>query len=138
MAAPHNWLRAAIEQAASVTAWPVENTAAPGQAGYIPPYVVFSRENTAIEQSLDDSIETDTVDSVAKFTVVVYADSYVQVWQIAGLISVAIHKFSGTAYGEAIGYCLVLDKRDGDTGYVDGSEQPTYTVEIAVEIGFQE
>ena len=134
---PHNWLKAAIETAAGCTAWPVEMT-----GGGDPPYVIYAREQTTREQLLEDTFdatpETDQIEPVARYTVVVYADSYVQVWQIAGAITAAIHKFAGTAHGETIKHCLVLDERDGDAGYLEGREQPTYTVELAVEIRFSE
>lgn len=135
--APHNWLKAAIEAAANVTAWPVGMT-----GGGDPPYVIYARESTAREQLLDDTFdstpETDTLHPVARFTVVIYADSYTQAWQLARAISGAIHKFAGTAHGETIEHCLVLDERDGDAGYLEGREQPTYTVEQNVEIRFSE
>lgn len=134
---PHNWLKAAIEAAASVTAWPVGMT---GKGD--PPYVIYAREQTSREQLLDDTFdatpETDQIEPVARYTVVVYADSYVQAWDLAGAVTAAIHKFAGTAEGETIRHCLVLDERDGDAGYLEGREQPTYTVEITVEIRFSE
>jgi hypothetical protein len=137
MNAPHNWLKAAIEQASGITAWPVEET-----GGSNPPYVVYLRESTAREQLLDDTFdatpEADTTPPVARFTISIYADSYALAWEIANAITAAIHKFSGTAHGETIAHCLVLDERDGDAGYLEGREQPTYTVEQSVEIRFSE
>ncbi len=140
MAAPHNWLKAAIEAATNVTAWPVENTAGAKQEGYVPPYVVFTREQTARESLLDEGFsstpEPGEIPPVARYTVVVYADSYVQAWLIANAITAAIHRFAGAAHGELIHQCLVVDERDGDAGYLEGREQPTYTVEQDVEIVF--
>lgn len=137
MGAPHVWLKAAIEAAATgVTAWPVE-------AGDVaPPYVIYGREGTTREQLLDDTFdaepEPDEIPPVARFTVVIYADSYVQAWEISGSIAAAIHRFKGSAEGQTIDHCLVHDERDGEAIYLDGREQPTYTVEQSVEIRFQE
>lgn len=138
MNAPHNWLKAAIEAAAAgVQAWPVEMTSAGD-----PPYVIYVREGTAREAILDDSLDGEPIVNalppVARFGVVVYADSYVQAWQIAGAITAAIHRFKGTAHGETIHECQVIDERDGDAGFLEGREQPTYTVEMVVEIRYQE
>jgi hypothetical protein len=108
-----------------------------------PPYVIYTREQTVREQLLDDAFsdtpDPDAMPPVARYTVVVYADSYVQAWDIAGAISAAIHRFAGgpdVAHGETIHQCLVVDERDGDAGYLEGREQPTYTVEQDVEIRF--
>lgn len=138
MGSPHNWLKAAIEAAApGVTAWPVEMT-----GGGDPPYITYTREGTVREQLLDDTFDAapdpDQLPPVARYTVVIYADSYVQAWDIAGQITAAIHRFKGSAHGQTIEHCLVLDERDGDAGFLDGREQPTYTVEQAVEIHFEE
>lgn len=138
MNAPHNWLKAAIEAAAaSVQAWPVEMTSAGD-----PPYVIYVREATARETILEDTLDDEPIANalppVARFSVVVYADSYVQAWQIAGDITAAIHRFKGTAHGETIHECQVIDERDGDAGYLEGREQPTYTVEMVVEVRYQE
>jgi len=74
----------------------------------------------------------------ARFTVVIYSDSYAQCWEIAGQIRAAVHRFSGSAHGETIQQCFVIDERDGDAGYLDGREQPTYTVEQTVELAYAE
>lgn len=146
MGSPHNWLKAAIEEATDagsgsggyeVTAWPVEMT-----GGGEPPYVVYQRTATVRELILPDALdETPTVDSlppVATFEVTVYADSYVQGWEIADAIVAAIHKFTGSAHGETIQTALVTDVADGDSGFLEGREQPTFTVELTVEITYQE
>lgn len=139
MGAPHVWLRAAIEEAAGsgVTAWPVEMT--DGSAD--PPYVIYSRAETIRELLLPDSLEdspvADECGAAAVFTVLVYADSYVQAWEIADAITSAIHKFSGSAHGETIHECLVVEENDGDAEYLEGREQPTYTVELSVRIRWQ-
>jgi len=137
MGAPHNWLKAAIEAAATVNAWPVEMT---GQGD--PPYAIYTREATTRERlltdALDDTPATNDLPPVATFLVVVYADSYVQCWQIADQVVAAINKFSGSAHGQTIHECTVADERDGDAGYLEGREQPTYTVEISVDIRYEE
>lgn len=138
MGAPHNWLKAAIEAAApSVTAWPVEMTGS-GE----PPYVIYNRSATSRElilpDALDDTPTIDTLPPVATFTVAVYADGYVQAWAIADAITAAIHRFKGSAHGETIETALVTDVADGDSGFLEGREQPTFTVELTVEITYQE
>lgn len=137
MGAPHVWLKEAIEDAASVTAWPVGMT---GEGG--PPFVIYAREATAREQLLEDTFdatpETDAVPPVARFLVAIYADDYVQAWEIAGLVTAAIHKFAGTVDGNTIEHCRVLDERDGQPDYLDGRETPHYTVELSVEIRWVE
>jgi hypothetical protein len=137
MGAPHVWLRSAIESASGVTAWPVEMT-----GSVSPPYVVYMRENTTrqlvLADALDDTPSPDQLGPVARFSLVIYCDSYVQAWTIAKSIADAIHRFTGTVDGTTIAYCLVADERDGMSGYLDGREQPTYTVEQTVEISWEE
>lgn len=138
MGAPHVWLKSAIEEAAAgVTAWPVEKT----EKGD-PPYVIYTRDSTTRElvlaDTFDDTPGSGLVDPRATFSLVTYADSYVQAWEIASAISAAIHRFSGSAGGEIIHHCLVTDERDGAAGYLDGREQPTYTVETTIDIRYQE
>lgn len=146
MGSPHNWLKAAIEDSLGsgsgsgeyeLTAWPVEMT-----GGGEPPYVVYNRTATVRELMLTDTLDAvPTVGSlppVATFQVTVYADSYVQAWQIADAIVAAVHQFSGSAHGETIDRAFVTDVTDGDSGFLEGREQPTYTVELTVEITYQE
>jgi hypothetical protein len=138
MGAPHNWLKAAIEAATgTVYAWPVEMT---GQGD--PPYVIYQREQTVREALLEDTLDyspgSNALPPVARFELMVYADSYVAAWEIAGQIQAAIHRFSGSEHGETIHECQVLDERDGEAGYLEGREQPTYTVEMTVEIRYEE
>lgn len=133
MSTPHVWLKEAIESAATVTAWPVGMTGAGG-----PPFVIYAREATNRQQLLSDTFdstpEADAVPPVARFLAAIYADDYVQAWALAGLITSAIHKFSGTVDGTKIEHCLVLDERDGQADYLDGRETPTYTVELSIEV----
>ena len=138
MGLPHNWLRGAIEAATSgIYAYPVEMTGTGD-----PPYIIYSREQTARESMLSDGLSAspaaDVFPPTARFTIVIYADSYAQGWQIAGLIRAAVHRFKGSAHGETIDQCFMIDERDGDAGYLDGREQPTYTVEQTVEIAYAE
>lgn len=137
MPTPHVWLKEAIEDATSETAWPVGMTGTES-----PPFTIYAREATAREQVLadtfDDTPAADQVNPVARFLVAVYADDYVQAWTLAGQITAAIHKFAGTAHGTTIEHCLVLDERDGQPDYLEGRETPTYTVELSVEIRWAE
>jgi hypothetical protein len=131
MGAPHVWLKSAIEAAAAgVLAYPVEMT-----GGGEPPYVIYVREATSRDS---ETLDVVGVSPAARFAVTVYADSYVEAWQIAGSIYGDLHNFQGTAEGEVIESCLVLDERDGDAGYLEGREQPTFTVEQTIEVRFQE
>lgn len=137
MPSPHVWLKAAIEDAASgIEAWPVEMT-----GGGDPPYVIYTRTNTVREQVLSDTLdetpEPDYVPPVAAFTVVVYADSYVEGWEIADAIVERIHRFKGSGSGWTIHHCLVLDVRDAEAGFLEGRETPTYTIEITAEIRWE-
>ena len=140
MGSPHVWLKAAIEDAVGsdgVTAWPVEMT-----GGGEPPYAVYTRTSTVRELLLPDALDeipaSDALFPVATFQVVVFADSYVQAWEIADAITAAVHKFAGEAAGETIQTALVTDVSDGDSGFLEGREQPTFTVELTVEITYQE
>jgi hypothetical protein len=143
MGSPHVWLKAVIEDATGsgsgyeVTAWPVEMTGAGD-----PPYVIYQRTSTVRElmlpDALDDAPEIDSLPPVATFTVTVYADSYVEAWEIADAVTLAVHKFSGSAHGETIQTAIVTDVADGDSGFLEGREQPTFTVELTVEITYQE
>jgi hypothetical protein len=134
MPAPHVWLKEAIENATSATAWPVGVT----DPSSTPPFVIYAREATSREQVLadtfDDTPAADQINPVARFLVSVYADDYVAAWDLAGQITAAIHKFAGTVDGTTIEHCLVLDERDGQPDYLDGREVPTFTVELSVEI----
>jgi hypothetical protein len=138
MGAPHVWLKGAIEAAAApVLAWPVEMT---GKGD--PPYAVYVRGGTTRDPVLADELEAqpqpDELPPVARFLVVVYAPSYVQAWEISDAIVGEIHRFKGTAFGETIDSCFVVDERDGEAEYLDGAETPTYTVELDVEIRYSE
>lgn len=132
---PHVWLREAIEAATTYTVWPVGMTGTES-----PPFLIYAREATTREQVLadtfDDTPATDAVPPVARFLVAIYADDYVQAWEIAGDVTAAIHKYAGTSGGTTIDHCLVLDERDGQPDYLEGRETPTYTVEMSVEIRF--
>lgn len=134
MSAPHVWLRERIEEAVDgLTVWPVECTDRRD-----PPYVVYLRESTTREQLLEDTLEStpdsDSVPPTATFGVVTFANSYAQAWGIASEITNAIHKVSADESGLTIHSCLVTDERDGQAGYLEGKDTPTYTVEQTVEI----
>ena len=138
MGAPHVWLKSAIEAAASgVTAWPVDMT-----GGGEPPYVIYVREGTSREmvlaETFDDEPAPGQLGPVARFAVTIYADSYVQAWEIAGEISSALHRFQGSGEGQTIESSMVTNERDGDSGFLEGREQPTFTVEQTIEVRFQE
>lgn len=136
MSAPHVWLREQIEAATDVTAWPVEMT-----GSEVPPYVVFTRDGTARDLVLPDTLEAypepGAMPPVATFNVAIYADSYVQAWEIADDITAAVHKVSAEASGLTIHECLVVDEKDGMADYLDGRESPTFTVEQTITIRWE-
>mgnify|MGYP006271957525 CR=1 FL=1 len=137
MSAPHVWLRSVIEDATDVSAFPVEATGAT-----MPPYVVYTRESTSrdlmvLSDAYAEQPSADYIGPVATFLVTIYADSYVQAWDIAGLVANAAHKVSATSGGLTL-YSIVEDEKDGSAGYLDGREQPVYTVEQTIRIRFEE
>lgn len=136
MSAPHVWLRERIEDATGVDAFPVEVT-----GSNLPPYVVYVRDQTTREQALAEALAAIPPEAymppVATFTVTIYADSYVQAWEIAGDISGSLHNVSEEASGLTIHECLVVDEKDGMAGYLEGRESPTYTVEMTISIRWE-
>lgn len=136
MSAPHVWLREQIEAATGINAYPVEMT-----GSELPPYVVYVRDTTAREFVLPDTMEAipepGLLPPVATFTLTIYADSYVQAWEIAGQIVDAVHKVSADESGLTIHECVVADEKDGMAGYLEGREQPTYTVEQTIQIRWE-
>lgn len=134
---PHIWLKAAIEEASGLEAFPVEKT-----TGGEPPYVVYVRDATESETLLDDDLDSEPEPSqfpaLASFTVAVYADKYVDAWSSARDIYLALNRFRDLEGSTIIESCYVTDKRDGEITYLDGREQATYSVELDVEIRFIE
>lgn len=137
MSAPHVWLREQIEDATEITAWPVEMT-----GNLMPPYVVYVREETArdVALTLADAINGPIAEdiSAATFAVTIYADSYVQAWEVADQVAGAVHNVSGGGGDAYIQHSKVVSQRDGSAGYLDGREQPTFTVDLSVQILFEE
>lgn len=136
MSAPHVWLREQIEDATGVDAFPVEVT-----GSNLPPYVVYVRDTTAREMVLPDTLEAvpeaGLLPPVATFTLTIYADSYVQAWEIAGQIVGAVHKVSVDESGLTIHESIVVDEKDGAAGYLEGRDSPTYTVEQTIQIRWE-
>jgi hypothetical protein len=140
---PHVWLRSAIESAfEGLTAWPVANTSKKGSATYEPPYAVYVRTGTEIDrhlgEALDESPQPNECPPKASFTIEVYADSYAEAWVIANAISSKLDRFAGEYGEEVIVASFVTDRSDSDVVLLDGREQPTYVLEIQVEVYFQE
>lgn len=133
MPSPQIWLRSAIEAAAEVQAYPIETP-----EGLAPPYVIFERTATAREALLSDTLDNPAGGSelppVATMTVLVFADDYVQVWDLSDTISAALHGFAGEHEGTVIEAALVTDEKDQSPVYLDGRDTPTYVVEQTVEI----
>lgn len=136
MSAPHVWLRERIEDATGVDAFPVEVT-----GSNLPPYVVYVRDQTTRELALPEAFGASPpaayLPPMAMFTVTIYADSYVQAWDIAGDVTAAIHNVSDDDSGLTIHECLVVDEKDGMAGYLEGRETPTYTVEMSIAIRWE-
>lgn len=134
MSTPQVWLRSAIEDAASCDAYPIQ-----APEGLAPPYVIYSRTGTAREQILSDTLDnpaggTETPPT-ASIQLEVYVDDYVQAWDKADAIVGAIHGFAGELEEAGqIESCLVTDQKDSDPVYLDGRDQPTYVIEMTVEI----
>lgn len=134
---PHLWLKSAIEDASGLEAFPVEKT-----TGGEPPYVVYVRDATESETLLDDDLgsepEPSQFPALAAFTVVVFADKYVDAWSYARSIYLALNRFRDLSGSQIIESVYVDDKRDGEITYLDGREQATYSVELDVAIRFIE
>lgn len=133
MPSPQVWLRSAIEAAASIQAHPIETP-----EGLAPPYVIYERTGTARELVLSDAFASPPTGSftppTATIGVSVFADDYVQVWDLADAITAAVHGFAGTHQGTKIEAALVTDEKDSQPVYLDGRDTPTYVVEQTVEI----
>ena len=133
MPSPQIWLRSAIEAAAAVQAYPIETP-----EGLAPPYVIFERTATARESLLSDALASPAGGSelppTANVTVLVFADDYVEVWNLSASIVAALHGFSGVHQGTLIESSIVTDEKDQSPVYLDGRDTPTYVVEQTVEI----
>lgn len=134
---PHLWLKAKIEEAAEINAFPIDIT-----GDDEPPYAVYVRESTASEKILEDDLEEvpdpDEFPATASFTVTIWAAKYVDAWALARLVYLAIDKFRDLEGDQTIHSVFVTDKRDGEIVYFEGREQPFYSVELSVEIQFTE
>lgn len=135
---PQLWLKSAIESASGLDAYPVECT----DRTVEPPYVTYVRDGTESEPILDDDLGSDSgpdqFPALASFTVTVYADSNVEAWEQARDIYLALNRFRDLEASQIIESCYVIDKRDGELTYLEGREQPTWSVELDVEIRFIE
>lgn len=133
MPSPQVWLRSAIEAAAEVQAHPIETP-----EGLAPPYVIYERTGTSREALISDTLDNPAGGSelppVATMSVMVFADDYVQVWDLSATIVAAIHGFAGTHEGTTIEAALVIDEKDSTPVYLDGRDTPTYVVEQTIEI----
>lgn len=137
MSTPHIWLREQIESTTEIPTYPVEVTRVE-----LPPYIVYVRDETQrdVALTLGDTLNSPIAEdlSLGTFAVTIYADSYVQAWEIAGAISGALHNVSGGEGSTYIQQSRVASQRDGAAGYLEGRDQPTYTVEMTIQIWFEE
>lgn len=132
MAFPEQWLKAAIEAASSVQAWPME---APEGASL--PYVVYGRTSTTREQIMAGPVAV-AVRPSAQFQVLVFAPSYSAVKTLADQVRLALHNFNGTAHGVTIRECLIQEEADGPPDYLEGQDKPTYQVDQTYQIRWEE
>jgi Protein of unknown function (DUF3168) len=129
MASPETYLRAAIEAATSVDAYPL---AAPAAAA--PPFVVYRRDSTTRERQLDTVVGT----PAGAFSVEIYCDSYSGGKDLADQIRESIDNFSGSVDGLTIESVSISEESDAEPTYLDGRDSPTYSVLQSYLIVWQE
>jgi|APCry1669189034_1035192.scaffolds.fasta_scaffold38516_4 hypothetical protein len=129
---PEAWLSTTIEAAAGCNAYPVM-----GREGVPVPYVVFMREGTTDDLTLDQAYG-DVGVTTATFSVDIYADSYLQAKDLAAAVRAAIRNFSGSASGITIIRATAEDDRDGSPVLLDGRDIPTYTIEQSYQISWRD
>jgi len=129
VAIPEVFLKAAVEEAAGCSAYPVD-----AGEGSTPPYVVYSRSATSRDVYTTGGVGW----AVGTFSLEIYADSYTQAKELADACSEALHNFSGQAEAVTIDVCYLTDEKDGTPVFLDGRESPTYLVEHTYSIRWQE
>lgn len=129
---PHVWLKEAIESV--LDGRPAYPLGTP--EGVDPPYVVFERTSTTREAVLSDALANpgggSSLPVEAKFTVDVYADGYVDVWNIAEAVVAALHGRGE----EDVFQCWVEETSDGEPTWLEGHALPTYAVQIHVSVSY--
>lgn len=129
MAYPETWLRGAIEAATGCRTYPVQAAELAAT-----PYVVYQRTNTNRERTT----MANAAIPVAAFSVVVYADTYTAVKELAERIRLGADNFKGEADGVIIERSHLVDEADGDLVDFAGEGKPTYSVVMSFEIRFRE
>ena len=129
MASPETYLRAAIEEATGVLAYPL---AAPAAAA--PPFIVYRRDSTTRERQLDTVVGT----PAGAFSVEIYCDSYSGGKDLADQIREEIDNFSGSVEGLTIESVSISEESDAEPTYLDGRDSPTYSVVQSYLIVWQE
>lgn len=132
MAFPEQWLKAAIEAAAECSAFPL---IAPEGAPL--PYVIYGRSGTTRESVMAGTVAVEVRPS-AQFTVEIYAATYSESKSLADSVRQACHNFNGTAHGVTIRLSLLVEERDGDPVFFDGQDKPTFFVEHAYQVRWEE
>lgn len=132
MAFPEQWLKAAIEAAGSVQAWPME---APEGAAL--PYVVYGRTSTT-RALFTNGTMTVSVRPSAVFQVLLFASTYSAVKTLADQVRVALHNFNGAAHGVTIRECMIQEEADAPPDYLEGQDKPTYSVDQTYQIRWEE
>jgi hypothetical protein len=130
---PHVWLSGAVNAAlGSEKTYPIGTP-----EGVETPYVIFERTGTGRDPVLSDPLGEPaaggSLPSVAEFSLEVYADGYVEVWDLADAIVSAI---DGRATEDGLLQCWVEDASDGAPAWLDGHSLPTYTVQMKVQITY--
>jgi hypothetical protein len=117
---PQQWLCSAIETAAGCRAYPAS---VPEVEGI--PYVTYEHTGTAYDRTMDGLINQAT----ATYQVVIYADTYLAVQELARLVQANVDNFTGVVGGVTIAHCHIEDERDGTPVEFAGEGKPTYAKE---------
>lgn len=123
------WFHRAIESAAGCKAYPA----------YVPkdavvPFVYFIRSSTEREHDLIGPCGL----PVATFSVAVFAGTYLQAKKIADMIRRAVDNFSGAAGDFTVHQTRLTGEADGSPEFFSGEDVPTYNVEMAFDVRFEE
>lgn len=126
------WLRDTIEAAAGCSAYPMSVPEA-----VAPPFVMYGQAGQEDLETLDEGFGAATL-VTGTFSVMVFADGYLQAKQAARLIRAAIRNFAGSAGDLKIHASQITGQQDGDPVYLDGRDVPTYVVEQTYAITWEE
>ena len=126
---PQEWLCGAIESSAGCRAYPAS---VPEVEGI--PYVTYEHASTLYDRSMDGDANVAT----ATYQVVIYAESYLAVQELARRVQRGVDNFAGSVAGVTIDHCHIEDERDGTPIDFAGEGKPTYAKEQTYVIRFHE